>query len=82
MLIVRSSCSKPARHFGFARELSQDAQSQSETKDLGLWTVSLNENDGTFSPQPFLETPFRERDAAFSPAGRWLAYMSDESGRW
>ena len=32
-------------------------------------------------PAPFLMTPFRERGAAFSPDGRWLAYSSDESGR-
>jgi len=32
-------------------------------------------------PRPFLVTPFNERSPAFSPDGRWLAYMSDESGR-
>jgi len=32
-------------------------------------------------PTPFAMTPFRERGAAFSPDGRWLAYSSDESGR-
>ena len=30
---------------------------------------------------PFLQTPFRERHAAFSPDGKWVAYTSDESGR-
>jgi len=33
------------------------------------------------SPSPFLVTPFDEHSAAFSPDGRWLAYVSDESGR-
>ena len=32
-------------------------------------------------PEPFLVTPFQERAAAFSPDGRWLAYVSDESGQ-
>jgi hypothetical protein len=32
-------------------------------------------------PQPFLGTPFNEGGAQFSPDGRWLAYVSDESGR-
>jgi serine/threonine-protein kinase len=31
--------------------------------------------------QPFLRTPFNEADPRFSPDGRWIAYMSDESGR-
>ena len=31
--------------------------------------------------QPFLGTPFNEGNGTFSPDGRWLAYVSDESGR-
>ena len=30
---------------------------------------------------PWLRTPFSEWGAAFSPDGRWLAYVSDETGR-
>ena len=30
---------------------------------------------------PFLRTPFNESDPRFSPDGRWIAYVSDESGR-
>ncbi len=32
-------------------------------------------------PQPFLETRFREGQPQFSPDGRWMAYVSDESRR-
>ena len=32
--------------------------------------------------QPFLRTPFSEGAPAFSPDGRWLAYISNESGRY
>ena len=32
--------------------------------------------------QPFLRTPFNEAAPRFSPDGRWLAYISDESGRY
>jgi serine/threonine protein kinase/Tol biopolymer transport system component len=31
---------------------------------------------------PFLQTPFNEAVPRFSPDGRWLAYISDESGRY
>jgi eukaryotic-like serine/threonine-protein kinase len=31
---------------------------------------------------PFLQTPFNETVPAFSPDGHWLAYASDESGRY
>jgi Tol biopolymer transport system component/tRNA A-37 threonylcarbamoyl transferase component Bud32 len=32
--------------------------------------------------KPFLETQFREGAPAFSPNGKWIAYVSDESGRF
>jgi Tol biopolymer transport system component len=32
-------------------------------------------------PVSYLETPFNEQSARLSPDGRWIAYMSDESGR-
>lgn len=41
-----------------------------------IWVVSPGGE-----PVPFLLTPFDERSPRFSPDGRWLAYVSDESGR-
>ena len=41
-----------------------------------LWVLPVGGD-----PEPFLVTPFQERAAAFSPDGRWLAYVSDESGQ-
>jgi serine/threonine-protein kinase len=32
-------------------------------------------------PSPFLLTPFDERSPRFSPDGKWLTYVSNESGR-
>ena len=32
-------------------------------------------------PRPLLQSPFNERDGQFAPDGKWLAYVSDESGR-
>lgn len=44
-----------------------------------LWVLPL---DGGRKPWVFLKTQFQERNAALSPDGRWVAYMSDESGRY
>ena len=43
-----------------------------------LWMRAMN---GDPTPSPFHVTPFNERAGTFSPDGRWLAYVSDESGR-
>jgi Tol biopolymer transport system component len=43
-----------------------------------LWVLPLF---GDRKPFPFLETPFTEYRARFSPDGRWVAYSSNESGR-
>ncbi len=42
-----------------------------------IWTLRLSDRKA----QPFLQTPFNETTPRFSPDGRWLAYVSDESGR-
>jgi eukaryotic-like serine/threonine-protein kinase len=44
-----------------------------------LWVLPMQ---GEPKPQPFLTTPFDEGFARFSPDGRWVAYHSDESGRY
>jgi serine/threonine-protein kinase len=44
-----------------------------------VWVLSL---DGERRSQPFLQTAASEVDASFSPDGRWLAYASNESGRY
>ncbi|MCI0602010.1 protein kinase [bacterium] len=35
---------------------------------------------GNQKPVPFLQTPFNESHAQISPDGKWIAYVSDESG--
>ena len=44
-----------------------------------LWVMPMV-GDRT-RPSVFLKTPFREAYGVFSPDGRWVAYMSNESGR-
>jgi Tol biopolymer transport system component/tRNA A-37 threonylcarbamoyl transferase component Bud32 len=43
-----------------------------------IWIVDL---DGDQKPKPVLNTEHREYNPAFSPDGRWFAYVSDESGQ-
>ncbi len=59
---------------------------ESDSKTVNdLWTVPI-ESDGAGlragKPEVFLQTPADERYPAFSPDGRWLAYMSNESGTY
>ena len=37
--------------------------------------------EGNSKPQVFLRTPLSESSPSFSPDGRWIAYVSNESGR-
>jgi serine/threonine-protein kinase len=50
-----------------------------------FWTVPI-ESDGAGlragKPESFLQTPADERSPVFSPDGRWLAYLSNESGKY
>jgi dipeptidyl aminopeptidase/acylaminoacyl peptidase len=45
--------------------------------DNDIWMLPLSDR----KPQPYLQTPFNEGNPRFSPEGRWIAYVSDESGR-
>jgi len=42
-----------------------------------IWALPV-----TGKPFPVAQSRFAEREAAFSPDGRWVAYQSDESGRF
>jgi Tol biopolymer transport system component len=42
-----------------------------------LWVLPMQQGR---TPRVLLKTPFEERWPIFSPNGRWVAYMSDESG--
>jgi Tol biopolymer transport system component len=72
------------RNFTFPTDWSQDGRfiaytvQQPDTK-FDLWILPL---EGDRKPFPFLQTPFNEMYGHFSPDGKWLAYSSDESGRW
>ena len=44
-----------------------------------LWALSMT---GERKPFPVVQTEFEERDGQFSPDGAWIAYQSNESGRF
>jgi serine/threonine-protein kinase len=48
-----------------------------------IWTMPVEVGASGLragKPEVFLQTPFHERGGHFSPDGRWLLYMSNESG--
>jgi len=46
-----------------------------------LWRLERNEDGSAWEPHPFLQTPFSEHSAKFSPDHRYVAYVSNESGQ-
>jgi serine/threonine-protein kinase len=49
------------------------------TNEFDIWVLPM---EGDRRARPFLQTKNNEIHPAFSPDGRWLAYVSNESGRW
>jgi serine/threonine-protein kinase len=74
--VKATSFSPDGRHLAY----EQDTGS---TTDLYILPIDLAdpENPKPGTPQPFLRTAEDETEGMFSPSGRWLAYVSNESGR-
>jgi Tol biopolymer transport system component len=52
---------------------------ESGSRESGdLWTIAMS---GDRKPRLFLETRYREMSGTMSPDSRWIAYMSNASGR-
>ena len=47
-------------------------------RSVDVWIMTMN---GDHQVRPFVQTKFNESWPRFSPEGRWLAYVSDETGR-
>lgn len=73
---------KPADSFLRNAGWSPDGTTLAYTRQSGsqhdIWVVNDDDNP---SAHPWLATEASEHSPAFSPDGRWLAYVSDESGQ-
>jgi Tol biopolymer transport system component len=62
----------------FPNDWSRDGRYILYTRGLDLWTVTLPEQKTSL----FLKAVSAIRNGQFSPDGRWVAYASNESGKW
>jgi serine/threonine-protein kinase len=51
---------------------------RTDTGELEVWSVSPGGDD---PPAALIASPFNEESARISPDGRWVAYVSDKTGR-
>jgi serine/threonine protein kinase len=75
-LLVTSTTATPTDYSADGHYLIY-TQSDTETKD-DVWALPLN---GDRKPFPVLRGEFNERRATLSADSRWIAYVSDESGK-
>lgn len=66
--------SKDQEHLAFVK-ISTDVN---EITSYDIWVFSKEEDRA----KEFLATAFNEKMPAFHPSGNWMAYISDESGRY
>jgi Tol biopolymer transport system component len=62
----------------FPNDWSRDGKYILFTKDTDLWLLSLPELKSSM----FLKAPSVLRNSQFSPDGKWVAYASNETGKW
>jgi eukaryotic-like serine/threonine-protein kinase len=62
----------------FPTDWSRDGKYILYTQDKDLWFVTLPELKNSL----FLKAPWVLRNGQFSPDGKWVAYASNETGKW
>jgi serine/threonine protein kinase/Tol biopolymer transport system component len=76
-LVVSSAFKSPSDWSPDGRVLLFGVNNARTRGGWDLWTYSTADRKAT----PFLQTPFNEIQGRFSPDGRWVAYVSNESGK-
>ena len=61
------------------RTLAFHSGGNAATKSRQVWLLRRNRDHWTSAP--FVESPFEETGAIFSPDGHWVAYVSNKSGQ-
>jgi Tol biopolymer transport system component/predicted Ser/Thr protein kinase len=64
------------------RFLMYHAPSSDRKQQDDLWILPMGGSATDRKPLSFLRTEFSEFDGQFSPDGRWVAYVSNQSGRY
>jgi Tol biopolymer transport system component len=81
-LLLESSINKaPSDWSRDGKFIAYHADDPKTRNDIWILPMNPKETGGERKPIPFLQTEFSEVRASFSPDGRWISYMSDESGR-
>ena len=88
IFVARTDAGPPRRLLSWPRntlalDWSSDQQrllfsTRGDTTGSDLWVLPVDQPQSAF---PYLQSRFNERQARFSPNGRWVAYQSDEAGR-
>jgi Tol biopolymer transport system component/DNA-binding winged helix-turn-helix (wHTH) protein len=69
-----SSWSRDGRHLLYRNAPSPDS-------GYDIWALPFDDNGKPGTAFPVVQTRAEEREAEFSPDGKWIAYQSTESGR-
>jgi hypothetical protein len=78
-LLVEDDAAKYVRDWSRdGRYIAYDRRGPQAETGWDIWILPLF---GDKKPFPFLQSPFDEQFASFSPDGKWLAYDCNESGR-
>ena len=66
----------------FGTDWSSDGKYLAYGKGQDIWYLRRKEDESGYEAVPFIQSAFDENSANFSPDGRFLAYVSDKSGRY